>query len=286
MTDQDSIAGQNTLHDEPVVFIKAGSVWKPINFREFWQYRELLYFLIWRDVKIRYKQTALGIIWAILQPLLAAVIFTIFFGRLVGVPSDGIPYFLFAYAGFLPWTFFANSVTASGNSLVGSSHLITKVYFPRLIIPIAAVCTGLIDFVVAFAILIIMMLWYGTGFSLNFIFFLPIVFLIIGLASGVGILMSALNVKYRDIRFALPFLIQIWMFASPVIYPGSLIPEKWRLLAAINPLTGIIEGMRSSLFGTAFEWKYLGISILVTIIILFISLFVFRRMEKDFADII
>lgn len=274
------------LPDEPVVFIKAGSLWQPLNLREFWQYRELLFFLVWRDVKIRYKQTALGVIWAILQPVLATAIFTVFFAGFAKIPSDGIPYPLFAFAGFLPWTFFANAVTTSGNSLVGSSHLITKVYFPRLVIPIAAVFAGLIDFFIAFGILFLLMIWYGIGFSPNLIMLLPIIFLMILNALGIGILLSALNVKYRDIRFAVPFLIQIWMFATPIIYPSSLIPEKWKFLLAINPMAGIIEGYRAALFGREFDWSMLGISALITVVIFGVSVVIFRRMEKEFADII
>ncbi len=277
---------QSLLPDEPVVLIEAGSGWKSLNLKEFWQYRELLYFLVWRDVKIRYKQTFLGVAWAVLQPVLATAIFTIFFGRIAGIPSDNIPYPLFAFAGFLPWTFFSNAVTASGNSLVGSSHLITKVYFPRLVIPVAAVCAGLIDFLIAFAILVLMMIWYRTGFSPQLLMLIPLVFLTFMLSVGVGIFMSALNVKYRDIRFALPFLIQIWMFATPIVYPTSLVPEKWRLLLAINPLVGVIEGFRSALFGREFDWRLIGISFLASVIILAISVVIFRRMEREFADII
>lgn len=277
---------KNSLPDEPVVLIEAGRVWKSLNLREFWQYRELLYFLVWRDVKIRYKQTFLGVAWAILQPVLATVIFTVFFGRIAGIPSDNLPYPLFAFAGFLPWTFFSNAVTASGNSLVGSSHLITKVYFPRLVIPVAAVCAGIVDFLIAFAILVLMMFWYQTGFSIQIFMLLPLMFLTLTLAVGVGIFMSALNVKYRDIRFALPFLMQIWMFVTPIIYPTSLVPEKWRLLLAINPLVGVIEGFRAALFGGKFDWKLIIISFLISILILAISVVIFRRMEKEFADII
>ncbi len=280
------LQNQSSLPDEPIVLIEAGNGWKPLNLEEFWQYRELLYFLVWRDVKIRYKQTFLGVAWAVLQPVLATAIFTIFFGRIAGIPSDGIPYPLFAFAGFLPWTFFSNAVTASGNSLVGSSHLITKVYFPRLVIPVAAVCAGLIDLLIAFGILVLMMIWYGTGFSPQLLMLIPLVFLTFLLAVGVGIFMSALNVKYRDIRFALPFFIQIWMFATPIVYPTSLVPEKWRLLLAINPLVGVIEGFRSALFGREFDWRLIGISFLAAVIILAVSVVIFRRMEREFADII
>lgn len=280
------ISEQIELPERPVVHIKAGNIWKPLNLSEIRQYHELLYFLVWRDVKLRYKQTLLGVAWAILQPLLASVIFTIVFGKLVGVPTDGTPYFLFAFTGFLFWTFFSNSVTTSGNSLVASSHLITKVYFPRLIIPVAAVFSGLVDFVFAFILLVILMFWYGVGVSINLILFVPFCLMLVIFTSSLGILSAALNVKYRDIRFALPFLIQIWLFVSPVIYPASLIPEKWRFLAAFNPLLGIFEGLRAALFNLAFDWQSIAIAGLMTFFIMFVSLFVFRRMEKDFADII
>lgn len=283
---ENGISERFELPQRPVVHIKAGSLWKPLNLAEIRQYHELLYFLVWRDVKLRYKQTLLGAIWAILQPLLASAIFTIVFGKLVGVPTGETPYFLFAFAGFLFWTFFSNSVTASGNSLVASSHLITKIYFPRLIIPIAAVFSGLVDLFFALILLVILMFWYKIGVTTNLILFVPIFLLLVVFASSLGILLSALNVKYRDIRFALPFLIQIWLFASPIIYPASLIPENWRFVAALNPLTGIFEGLRAALFNLAFDWQSLAISSLMTLFVTLVSLFVFRRMEKDFADII
>lgn len=284
--DENQISARAELPENPVVHIKAGNLWKPLNLAEIRQYHELLYFLVWRDVKLRYKQTLLGAIWAILQPLLASAIFTIVFGNLVGVPSGETPYFLFAFTGFLFWTFFSNAVTTSGNSLVASAHLITKIYFPRLIIPIAAVFSGLVDLFFAFLLLVFLMIWYGIGASANLIFFIPIFLLLVVFASSLGILLSALNVKFRDIRFALPFLVQIWLFASPVIYPASLIPEKWRFVAALNPLTGIFEGLRAALFNLAFDWKQLAISTVITVLTALVALFVFRRMEKDFADII
>lgn len=239
-----------------------------------------------RDIKVRYKQTALGAAWAIIQPLFTMLIFTIFFGRLAGMPSDGIPYPLFAYAGLLPWTFFANAVTNSGNSLVGNSNLITKVYFPRMVIPMASVASGLLDLLIAFALLLLMMFYYGIGFSVNMLL-LPVLVVLTSLAAaGVGMWMSALNVKYRDIRYALPFMVQIGMFATPVIYPLSIVPEKWRWLMALNPLAGLIEGFRSASFGKPFDWTSIGISAVVTIGVLIFAAYNFRKMERSFADIV
>jgi lipopolysaccharide transport system permease protein len=274
------------LPDKPLVVIEPRKPWAALELKESWAYRELLYFLIWRDVKVRYKQTALGAAWAIIQPLFTMLIFTIFFGRLAGVPSDNIPYPMFAYAGLLPWTFFANAVTNSGNSLIGSANLITKVYFPRMLIPAAAVGAGLVDFAIAFLILVPLMFYYRVAISLNLLMLPVVVLLTTLLALAVGMWLSALNVKYRDIRFALPFLIQLWMFVSPVIYPTSFLPLKWRWLIWLNPLTGIIEGYRSSLFGLRFNLTALATSAAITLALLTYSLYAFRRMEKSFADIV
>lgn len=276
---------QSTARD-PLVSIRPSGKWVSLDLSSLWPYRELLYFLMWRDVKVRYKQTALGAAWAIIQPLFAMAIFTLFFGRLAGVPSDGIPYPIFAYAGLLPWMFFSNAVTNSGNSLVGSSNLITKVYFPRMIIPAAAVGSGLVDFVIALLILVVLMVYYGVAVTFNLLMFPVLVALTMLLALGVGMLMSGLNVKYRDVRHALPFVIQLWMFATPIVYPASLVPERWRLVYALNPLTGIIEGYRSSLFGAAFDWATLGTSAAITIAVLIYSAYSFRRMERGFADLV
>ena len=249
-----------SLPDKPVATIGPSKSWVALQLGDFWQYRELLYFLTWRDVKVRYKQTLLGASWAILQPLLTMLIFTLFFGRLAGVPSDGIPYPIFAYAGLLPWTFFSNSVTASGNSLVGSSNLITKVYFPRMIIPSAAVAAGLVDFAVAFSLMVVLMIYYQVAVTWTVLMLVPLTLLVTMLALGAGMWLSALNVRYRDIRYALPFLMQLWMFVSPIIYPVSMLPARWRWLLNLNPLTGIISSFRTALFGGAFDCKALGIS--------------------------
>ncbi len=268
------------------IVIEPGSAGFEPGLQDLWRYRELLYFLIWRDIKIRYKQTLLGAGWAIIQPLFTMLLFTLFFGRLARIPSDGVPYPLFAYAGLLPWTFFANALTNSGNSLVGSSSLITKVYFPRVIIPAAAVLAGLLDFMIAFLLLIPMLIYYRIAMTWNLLLAPVFIALAIFLALGVGMWLSALNVKYRDIRYALPFLIQLWLFASPVIYPLSLMPERWRWLLALNPMTGIIEGFRASLFGGKLDALATLTSAALTIFILLVSFIFFRRVEDSFADIV
>lgn len=274
------------MPDEPLVTIQPGKFWRAIDFRELWSYRELLYFLTWRDVKVRYKQTLLGASWAIIQPLFTMIVFTLLFGRLAGIRSDDIPYPMFAYAGLLPWTFFSNSVTNSGNSLVGSSALITKIYFPRMIIPAAAVAAGLIDFALGFLVLIPMMFYYGVSLTTN-ILLLPVVIVLLAfLALAIGMWTSALNVKYRDIRYALPFVIQLLMFVSPIIYPTSMLSGKLKLLVSLNPLTGIIENFRASLLGRPFNWSSLAISAVITLLLLLYSAYSFRRMEKTFADLV
>ena len=272
---------------EIVVTIEPPKSWVSLQLRDLWQFRELLYFLTWRDVKVRYKQTLLGAAWAILQPLLTMLIFTLLFGRLAGIKSGGIPYPLFAYGGLLIWIFFANSITNSGNSLVGSAHLITKIYFPRMIIPAAAVGAGLVDLVLAFVVQIAMMVYYHVRVTWAIGMIPVLVLLVTLLALGVGMWLSAMNVKYRDIRYAIPFLVQLWMFASPVIYPLSMLPAKWQWLLTLNPLTGIIQNFRIALFGNqAFEWKSLGVSALITVVVLIYSALTFRRMERHFADIV
>ncbi|HEU4477784.1 MAG TPA: ABC transporter permease [Pyrinomonadaceae bacterium] len=280
-----SYSSASRLPDQPLVVIQPKQ-WKAVVLKDIWAYRELLYFLTWRDVKVRYKQTALGAAWAILQPLFMMVIFTIFFGRLAGLGSNGMPYPLFALAGLVPWTFFANSVTASSNSLVGSTHLITKVYFPRVIVPAAAMLAGLVDFALAFSLLAVLMLYYRVSLTVQ-ILFLPMVILLTALfALAIGTWMSALNVKYRDVRFALPFLIQLWLFVSSVILPSSSLEPRWRWLLRLNPMSGIIEGYRAALFGTPFDWPAIGIAALLTIVALIYAAYSFSRVERSFADII
>jgi lipopolysaccharide transport system permease protein len=273
-------------HTEPLVVIQPSRSWKLVSLRDLWAYRELLFFLTWRDVKVRYKQTALGAAWAILQPLFMMLIFTLFFGRLAGVGSSGIPYPLFALAGLVPWTFFSNAITTSGNSLVGSQNLITKVYFPRLLVPAAAMLAGLVDFALAFAMFVVLMVYYQVVPTVQ-VLLLPVLVLLTALfALGVGTWMSALNVKYRDVRFALPFLIQLWLFVSSVIMPSSALGQKWRRLLLLNPMSGIIEGYRSALFGLPFDWTALGLASLLTIVVLIYALYSFARVERSFADII
>jgi lipopolysaccharide transport system permease protein len=276
----------SSLPEEPLVIIKPSASWAALRLGDLWLYRELLYFLTWRDVKVRYKQTVLGASWAILQPLMTMLIFTILFGGLAGIKSDGIPYPIFAYTGLLIWTFFANAVTTSANSIVGSATLITKIYFPRMIIPGAAVSAGLVDMAVAFLLLIALMVYYRVPPSLTSLMILPLVALSSLLALGVGMWLSALNVKYRDVRYAVPFLIQLWMFASPVIYPASLLPAKWRWVLVLNPLTGILENFRVAVFGGSFSWRALAVSTAITLLVLVGSAYSFRRMEKTFADIV
>lgn len=281
--------GCPALPDEPVVRIRPTQGWAALSLRELWRYRELLYFLAWRDIKVRYKQTVLGAAWAIIQPLFTMVIFTLFFGKLAGLRSDGVPYHLFAYSGLLPWMYFANAVTASGNSLVGESRLISKVYFPRLIVPAAAVAAGLLDFFIAFIVLLLLM--YQVAISWTVLLVIPAIALLTFLAMGVGLWVAALNVKYKDIRYALPFLIQVWMFVTPVIYSSSLVPEGWRWTLALNPLTGIVECFRYALFSgvsdeIAFAPVTLASSAIITGIVLVLGARTFKRVEGRITDLI
>jgi len=257
-----------------------------LGLAELWRYRELLYFLTLRDVKLRYKQTLLGAAWAIIQPLCAMLLFTLVFGRLARLPSDNIPYPLFAYAGLVPWTFFANAITNAANSLVGSTSLVTKVYFPRMIIPAAPVLAGLVDLAMALLLLVPLLIYYQITLTWQLLL-LPL-FICLGtlLAFGVGMLLAALNVRYRDIRYALPFLVQLWLFASPVIYPLSITPPKWKWIFTLNPMTGIIEGTRSALFGRPVDWSAVGISFLVALLVVGFASYYFRRVEDSFADVI
>ena len=261
--------------------------WEVPNLREMWSYRELLYFLVWRDIKVRYKQTALGAGWAILQPLCTMVVFSLFFGRLAGVPSDGVPYPLFSFAALVPWTFFANGLIQSANSVVASQQLVTKIYFPRVMIPAATVLSGAIDFVIAFVILLGMMLWYEVVPTARVLWVLPLTLLALVTSLGVGLWFAALNVQYRDVRYTMPFLVQLWLFATPVAYPGSMLSEPWRTLYGLNPMVGVVEGFRWALLGTQ---AGLGSTIVVSsaaALVLFVGgAMYFRRMEADFADIV
>jgi lipopolysaccharide transport system permease protein len=257
-----------------------------LHLRELWNYRELLYFLTWRDIKLRYKQTALGAAWVIIQPLFAMLLFTLFFGKLARMPSDNVPYPLFAYAGLVPWTFFSNAITNSGHSLVGSSSLISKVYFPRIYIPAGAVGAGLLDFAIASVLLVPMLIYYEVTITWRVILLPAFALLATLLALGVGMWLAALNVRYRDVRYAIPFLVQLWLFASPVIYPASIVPARWKWLLAVNPVTGVIEGFRASILGKEFDVPTIVSSVIVTSLILVFSFFAFRRVEDSFADVV
>jgi len=266
--------------------IERTNSWNIFDLRELWAYRELLFFLTWRDVRVRYKQAVLGMGWVVLQPLLMTLVFTVFLGVIVRVPSDNVPYPLFAYSGLLLWTFFAGAISGSGNSLVGNAHLITKVYFPRLLVPLASILARMVDLLVALVMLIGLMIYFRVGVSSGLIMAPVLIVLLALLALGLGMWTSALNVKYRDVGLALPVFIQLWMFVSPVVYPLTLVPERWRFMYSLNPLVGIIEGFRAALFGKSFNWPALGISAVVTLALLVYAGYVFKRREKTFADII
>lgn len=267
--------------------IQPSDGWVALKLHELWEYRELLYFLAWRDVSVRYKQTVLGAAWAVIQPFFTMVVFSLFFGRLAGVPSDGVPYPIFSYAALVPWMFFANALSQASDSLVGSSTLITKVYFPRLTIPIARAIAGVIDFMLAFLVLLGMMIYYGILPTMN-IFWLPLLLLLAFATSlGVGLWLSALNVQFRDVRYVVPFMTQLWLFSTPVAYPSSLLSEPWRTFYGINPMVGVVEGFRWALLGTnTAPGSMIIASSLVTLSILVGGMFYFRRMEKTFADVV
>lgn len=258
-----------------------------LKLKELWEYRELLYFLIWRDIKIKYKQTALGAGWAIIQPVMTMVVFSIFFGKLGKLSSDGLPYPIFSFAALVPWTLFANGLAQGTNSLVGSSNLIKKVYFPRLIIPIATVLAGVVDFLIAFGVLLLLMLFYGITPTINTLW-LP-VFLVLTLVTslGVSLWLSALNVEYRDVKYVIPFLTQIWLFATPIAYSSSMLSEPWRTVYGINPMVGVVEGFRWALLGTSSQpGVMVFVSAAVALLLLISGAFYFRRMEKSFADVV
>jgi lipopolysaccharide transport system permease protein len=271
----------------PVVRIRPSKGWVSLKLTEVWEYRELLYFLIWRDVKVRYKQTVLGAAWAVLQPLLTMVVFSLFFGKLAKMPSDGIPYPIFSYAALVPWTFFANGLGQGSASLVGSQNLIKKVYFPRLVIPIASVMSGVVDFVIAFVVLLGMMAFYGIAPTWNVVW-LPLLLILAFVTSlGVGLWLSVLNVQFRDIRYTVPFLTQLWLFATPIAYPSSLLGEPWRTIYGLNPMVGVVEGFRWALLGTATRPGPIVLASTVAAVALLVTgAFYFRRMERTFADVV
>jgi lipopolysaccharide transport system permease protein len=273
--------------DLPVTVIRPSRGWVPLKLRELWSYRELLYFLVWRDVKVRYKQTALGAAWAIIQPFFTMLVFSLFFGRLANIPSDNIPYPLFSFAALVPWTFFANGLGQSSDSLVGNANLIKKVYFPRLVVPFAAVLSGVVDFALAFVVLLVMMLFYGRVPTINAIWLPLLLLLALITALGVGLWLSALNVEYRDVRYVVPFLTQFWLFATPIAYPSSLLSEPWRTLYGLNPMVGVVEGFRWALVGTdTAPGAIVLVSALAALAILISGAYYFRRMEQTFADVV
>ena len=269
------------------VVIRPSHGWVPLGLAELWEYRELLYFLTWRDVKVRYKQTALGAAWAVIQPFLMMVVFTVFFGRLARLPSDGFPYPVFAFSALVPWTYFATALTQSANSLVDNAKLITRIYFPRLLVPLAAVLAGLVDLAIALIVLTGMLLFYGIR-PTHTILALPFLALLAATtAFAVGLWLSALNVKYRDVRYTIPFLIQFWLFATPVAYSSTLVPARWRALFGLNPMTGVVEGFRWALLGESPTFAAaLPLSVLTVTVILVGGLYYFRRTEKGFADVV
>ena len=272
---------------QPTTVIRPSRGWVSLNLDELWAYRELLFFLVWRDVKVRYKQTVLGAAWAVLQPVLTMVVFSLFFGKLAKIPSDGVPYPIWSYAALVPWTLFATSLTQSSNSLVGGQNLIKKVYFPRLALPIATTLAGLVDFGIAFAVLLLMMLGYGVVPTMNLLWLPALVLLAMVTALGVGLWLSALNVQFRDIKHTVPFLVQLWLFATPIAYPSSLVPETYRPLLALNPMAGVVEGFRWVLLGTdTAPGLLIGISSVTAVLFLVSGALYFRRMEKSFADIV
>ena len=271
----------------PVITVKPSKGWISLNLREVWEYRELLYFLSWRDIKVRYKQTVLGATWAVIQPFFTMVVFSLFFGKLAKVPSDGIPYPIFAYAALVPWTFFANGLSQSSNSLVGSTNLIKKVYFPRLVVPISSVISGVFDFILAFMVLLGMMLYYGIFPTVNIVWLPLLLLLTLTTSLGVGLWLSTLNVQFRDVRYTVPFLTQFWLFSTPIAYPSSLLSQPWRTLYGINPMVGVVEGFRWALLGTdTAPGPIIIVSSLVALALLVGGAFYFRRLEKSFADVI
>lgn len=275
------------LAAQRVTRIEAQRGWVPLKLGELIAHRELLYFLVWRDIKVRYKQTILGASWAIIQPVMTMLVFSLFFGRLAKMPSDGVPYPAFSLAGLVPWTFFAGALALAANSMVGSANLIKKVYFPRLIVPVASVLSVAVDFALSFVVLLVLMAWYGIWPEARALWIVPLFLLALVTSVGAGLWLAALNVEYRDVRYALPFLTQLWMFATPIVYPSSLLPEGWRIVYGLNPMVGVVEGFRWALLGTDTAPGLITVASLVAALVLFISgAFYFRRVERTFADVV
>jgi lipopolysaccharide transport system permease protein len=269
----------------PVTDIRRRPLLGSLGLRELWAYRELLYFLVWRDVKVRYRQTAIGIGWAIVQPFFTMVVFSLFFGRLAGIPSDGLPYPLFFYSAMVPWTYFANALIGVTNTMVDHQGVIKKVYFPRLLLPLASIVSGLLDFVIAFTVLVGIALYYGVLPRAVIVTVPALVLVAATTALGVGLWLSALNARYRDVRYAVPFLVQIWMFASPVAYPASLVPARWQWLYGLNPMAGVIEGVRAALGGSA-SVALFGPSLIAVVVVLLGGFVYFQRMQGTIADVV
>jgi lipopolysaccharide transport system permease protein len=271
----------------PVVIIEPPRRWMPLDLRELWDQRELVYFLAWRDIKVRYKQTALGASWAILQPIFGMAVFSVFFGKLGRIPSDGLPYPLWSFAGLVPWSFFSQALTQSANSLVMSQNLLRKVYFPRLAIPIATVLSAAVDLALAFVVLLVMMAFYGVFPTTRAVLVIPLAALAFVAALGAGLWLAALSVRYRDVRYVVPVLVQFWLFATPIAYPSSLLPHNWRVLYALNPMTGVVEGFRWALLGAhTTPGAMLAVSTVAAIVILIGGAYYFRSMERTFADLV
>jgi lipopolysaccharide transport system permease protein len=275
------------MADAAVTIIDAGGRPPAAAGRDVWAYRELLYFLVWRDLKVRYKQTALGAAWALIQPFATMVVFSLFFGRLAGVPSDGVPYPVFSYAALVPWTYFATALAGGANALVGSQHLVSKVYFPRLLVPLSAVVTPVVDAVIALALLVVLMVWYGLAPAMSLLWLPAFALLALVAATAASLWLAALNVKYRDVRYVMPFLLQFWMFITPVAYPTSLVPEAWRGVYGLNPMVTVIEGFRWALVGTPAPSPAMGLASTASVLVLLWGgVRYFRRMESGFADVI
>ena len=270
----------------PVIRIRPASGWSALDLKSVWEYRELAYNMVWRDIKVRYKQTVLGVSWALIQPLASMVVFTVIFGRLAQLPSEGVPYPVFTLAALLPWQLFTSGFTGAANSVAGNASVISKVYFPRLIIPIAAVAATIVDFTISLILLAALMLWYGVSVSGNVIFFPVFVVMALLSAFAAGLWTAALNVKYRDVRYVLPYLQQLWLFASPVVYSITLVPERYQSIYALNPMVSVIQGFRWALFGGQSPWGLMGGSLVITLVLLIGGLFYFRRAEEEFSDFI
>lgn len=271
---------------EHVTVIEPPAGWRAINWRELWEYRELLWVMTTRDIKVRYKQTVIGAGWAVIRPLLTMVLFTVIFGKFAKMPSDGLPYPIFVYSALLPWTFFSSAVSSGAQSLVGAATLLSKVYFPRLIIPLSSIGGALVDLLVSSAFLLLMMVWYGVGWSVQLVLVLPLLVLLAMVAAGIGMLLSAVTVTYRDFTHITPFMVQLWMYVTPVVFPLSVVPERWRWLLYLNPMTGIVEGFRSAFLGKPIDLVALASSFAWAVVLLIAAVVYFERVERRFADII